>query len=194
MLRRSIRFATLTTLTLLAFAGAASAATPEQIHQDAADGSIDGTYSLTDVRAADRSVSAEQREYYGWEDVYNSWLRSKANPDEVPPAVPVDRNKDGKIDANERAAAKKITRAKCTKATPKAQRSKVCTDAGVDPAVVNDDEAEPRDEDNAATSSKDEDRDGGTSPLLWLIVGIPILVVALGAWRMRRRRKGDPNT
>lgn len=189
MLRRAIRIAMISTLTLLAFAGAAHAATPDQIHQDATDGSIDGSYTLAEMRAADRSVSAEQREYFGWEDVYNAYIRSLANPDDVPAAVPVDKNRDGKIDAKEREAAEKITRAKCTKATPAAQRSKVCEEAGLDTGEADDTEVEPRDEDNTAATNDD---DNGVSPLLWLIVGIPILVVALGAWRMRGRGKGGP--
>lgn len=192
MLRRTIQILLVSSLTVLVTAAVAAAATPGQIHQDAADGSIDGTYSLADMRAADRSVSAEQREYFGWEDVYSAWLRAQANPDAIPAAVPVDRNRDGKIDAKERAAAKKITRAKCTKATPEAKRSEVCKAAGAPAAAVDDHEAEVLDDDNDVAA--DDDDDSGTSPLLWLIVGIPIAVVALGAWRMRGRGKGDPNS
>lgn len=192
-MRRIRRIALITLLALAASVASALAATPAQIHRDAADGSIDGSYSLEEMRGADRSVSAEQREYYGWEDVYSSYIRSLSNPDEVPPAIPVDRNRDGRIDSAERAAAKKVTRAKCTKATPKAQRSKVCQAVGVETPAAEPDDAEPRDDDNepADTSSRDED-DGG-SPLIWLIAGIPLLVVALGAWRMRTRGKRGPD-
>lgn len=192
MLRRTF-FIALTTLVMLAIAATPSAfaASADQIHQDAADGSIDGSYTLAEMRAADRAVSAEQREYFGWEDVYNAYVRTLANPDVVAPAVPVDRNRDGKIDEKEREAAEKITRAKCTKATPKAKRSKLCSEVIIDEDKQGDDaEAEPRDEEN--TAAKDEDEDSGTSPLLWLIVGIPLLVVALGAYRMRGRGKGTP--
>jgi hypothetical protein len=190
MLRRAILIVVTVSLVLLVGAGAAIAATPDQIHEDATDGSIDGTYTLAEMRAADRSVSAEQREYFGWEDVYNAYIRSLSKPNEIPPAVPVDKNKDGKIDAREIAAAKKITRAKCTKATPAAKRSKVCSDRGVTQETTEPDEAEPRSDDNEPASDND---DSNASPLLWLIVGIPIAVVALGAWRMRGRKKGDPN-
>ena len=55
----------------------AHAATPASIHRDAADGSIDGRYSLADLRAADRTVSAEQREYYGWDDVLAEHVRAR---------------------------------------------------------------------------------------------------------------------
>ena len=177
---------------LLVMAAPSFAASASQIHRDAADGSIDGSYSLADMRAADRSVSAEQREYFGWEDVYSAWLRAQANPDDVVPAVPVDADRDGKIEPEERAAADKKTRAKCAKAKAAAKRSSVCRKVAEKPteAVEPDEEI---DEDGDGAASHDSDDDGGASPLLWLIVGIPVLVVGLGAYRMRRNKpKGDP--
>lgn len=192
MLRRILP-TMLSLFVLLVCAGTASAATPEQIHRDAADGSIDGTYTLSEMRAADRTVSAEQREYYGWEDVYSAYVRTLSDPsakDEVVPAVAVDLDRDGTIEPAEVAAARKKTRAKCTKATPKAQRSKVCKALGIQPVADVPDEAEPKGDDTKPASDADED--DGSSPLLWLIIGIPLLIVALGAWRMRGRGKGDP--
>ncbi len=178
----------------LVFASPAIAASSSQIHRDAADGSIDGSYTLAEMRAADRSVSAEQREYYGWEDVYAAWLRAQSNPDEVVAAVPVDTDRDGKIEPEERAAAEKKTRAKCTRATAAAKRSSVCRKVSEDqPEAVEPDEEIDEDDDRGAASSRDSEDDGGTSPLLWLIVGIPLVIVGLGAYRMRRNKpKGDP--
>ncbi len=189
-MRRTCRIASLTLLMLLGLTNVTQAATADQIHRDAADGSIDGSYTLSEMRAADRSVSAEQREYFGWEDVYAAYIRSLANPNDIPAAVPVDTDKDGKIEPEERAAAKAKTKAKCKAAKAAARRSKTCKAVGTEGAGTAPDDAEPRDDDNEPASDEDEN---GTSPLLWLIVGIPILVVALGAWRMRGRGKGDPN-
>ncbi len=197
MLRRISRIAFLAIVAFAAFVTTASAATSEQIHRDAADGSIDGTYTLAEMRAADRSVGAEQREYGGWDDVYGAYIRSLSRPNPtsaVVPAAPIDVNRNGKIDPREAATATKITRAKCTKATPAAKRSKVCKAVGVAPVAAEPTEAEePREDTPAASSKRDGDGDGDGSPLLWLIAGIPLLVVVVGAWRARTHRpKGDP--
>ena len=193
MLRKMLRTVTLAAVAVTAFAPTALAASSDQIHRDAADGSIDGSYTLAEMREADRTVSAEQREYFAWDDVYAAYLRQLQNPDVVPPVPAVDTDKDGKIEPEEREQAKRKLRAKCTKATAKAKRSKVCRAVGVDtPSAepAEDDGDDEEDEQPAKSSTKDDD--DGTSPLLWLIVGIPLLVVALGAYRMRSRSKGDP--
>lgn len=182
-------------LALVAAQGA-NAASPAQIHRDAADGSIDGTYTLQEMRAADRSVPAEIREYYGWEDAYSAYLRRLSNPDAPRVVVPVDSNQNGRIDTTETAAAER-----------KAE------DIG---GVVGGDggrpSAEPRDPDNrdedevAAGEGEDRsevtmfgrksdgggggDDDSGGSPLLWMIIGLPVLIVAAGAYRMRRASRG----
>lgn len=180
-------------LALVAAQGA-NAASSAQIHRDAADGSIDGDYTLQEMRAADRSVPAEIREYYGWEDAYSAYLRRLSNPGSPPVVVPVDSNRNGRIDTTEVAAAERKA-----------------DDIG---GVVGGDggrpSAEPRDPDNKdedeIPAGDGEDRsevtmfgrkggdggddDSGGSPLLWLIVGLPVLIVAAGAYRMSRASRG----
>lgn len=184
-------------LALVAAQGA-HAASSAQIHRDAADGSIDGDYTLQEMRAADRSVPAEIREYYGWEDAYSAYLRRLSNPDAPRVVVPVDSNQNGRIDTTETAAAERKA-----------------DDIG---GVVGGDggrpSAEPRDPDNKdedevpagedgdqsevtmfGRKSDGGDDDSGGSPLLWLIIGLPALIVATGAYRMRRSaRRGAAAT
>ena len=58
----------------------ATAASSEQIHRDAADGSIDGNYTLAEMREADRTVNSEQREYFAWDDAYGAYMRAIMSP------------------------------------------------------------------------------------------------------------------
>jgi len=165
---------------LAVFAAPASAATPTQIHEDAADGSLDGTYTMAELRAADREATAVQREYYGWEDVYRAAVRALGNPDAkaAPVVVPIDANRNGKIDPAEKAIAVKKTKAK---------RKAAGVDPDPDTATEGDDDE--GDVSEPAADKGDDAKDDGGSPLIWLIAGVPLLIVAIGAWRMRRSKR-----
>ncbi len=202
MIRR-IAYVLLATIALLLVAAqGASAATSAQIHRDAADGVIDGNYTTAELREADRTAPAELREYYGWEDAYRDALRRKANPEAPPTAAPVDSNRDGKIDSNEQAAAVEKTKEVRKKAKPKPAAADECASDDEAPECADSeleaceedassDECVDTDEDTVAAAAKDEDDDDG-SPLIWLIIGLPVLIVAVGAWRMARGKKpGD---
>lgn len=192
---RRIAYALLAAILLLLVAAqGASAATSAQIHRDAADGYIDGNYTLAELRAANRTAPAELVEYGGWIDAYNDALRRLSNPDAPPTVAPKDENQDGVIDATEKAEAvkktqelrkkKKTKQVEDAEATPSAEECD--SDATDDNCVAASDDTAKKDDGN------DGDDDGG-SPLIWLIAGLPILIVAIGAWRMLRRKKpGGP--
>lgn len=198
---RRFAFALLAAIALLLVAAqGASAATSAQIHRDAGDGVIDGNYTIAELRAADRTAPAELREYYGWNDAYQDALRRKANPDQPPVVVPVDSDRDGKIDPEEKAAAEKKEdqlekKSKAGKddddACASDEEAPECADADLDACDEDADEDECiADADSDAAADEDDSDDSG-SALIWLIVGLPVLVVAVGAWRMQRRRKGS---
>lgn len=184
---RRITFVLLASLVLvLVAAQGASAASPDTIHKDARDGVINGNYTLQEMRDADRTVSAVQREYYGWEDSYNAYLRHLANPDEPIVAVPIDSNKNGKVDPAEKAAA--VTKTKAA-AKRSGKRKPVTASSGSGGECEDDDEACQAAATKSEKADKADDEDAG-SWLIWLIVGLPILIVALGAARMLRRKRG----
>lgn len=200
---RRFAFALLAALALLLVAAqGASAASSAQIHRDAGDGVIDGNYTIAELRAADRTAPAELREYFGWDDAYQDALRRKANPDAPPTVAPVDSDRDGKIEPEERAAAAEKTkevRAKAKKKQAAAasecaddEEAPECPDSEADECddEADEDECVDADEDVVNAADSDDGDDSG-SALIWLIVGLPVLVVAVGAWRMQRRRKGS---
>lgn len=178
-------------LLLLVAAQGASAATSAQIHRDAADGYIDGNYTIAELRAADSTAPAELREYFGWEDAYQEALRRKANPDTPPVAVPVDQDGNGRIDPAEEAAAEAKTKELREKqqVTKQQQADTPEVEPCDDEAAEDDEDCVPDDE--ATVSASEDDDDDSGSPLIWLIVGLPVLIVAVGAWRMSRNRKGS---
>jgi hypothetical protein len=184
MIRR-IAFASLALLVVLLVAAAgASAATPAEIHEDALDGVIDGDFTLAQLRAADASVPAEQREYYGWEDAYADALRRQQNPDAPPVVAPIDSNQDGQIDEKEKAVAVAKTEKLKKRRTPTAETR--------DPNNVSKDDID--DEETAAASSDDSDDgddDEGGSLLIWLFILVPLAIIAFGAWRMYRQRNDE---
>lgn len=168
---------------LCVFTPAASAASSSAIFQDAADGRIDGTYKLSELRKADSEVSAEQREYYGWDAVYAEAVRRLSNPQAAakdPVVVPVDSNRNGTIDPAEKAAAQK----------KEAKLKKKAGASGDDDSGEDDVFAEGAD-DADSTSSKDggEDSGDGASPLLWLLILIPLGVIGFGVWRARQGKR-----
>jgi hypothetical protein len=180
MIRR-IAFASVALLVVLLVAAAgASAAAPAQIHEDALDGVIDGDFPLAELRAADASVPAEQREYYGWEDAYADALRRKQNPDAAPVVAPIDSNQDGTIDEQEQAVAAEKTEALKQRTTPTAETR--------DPNNVSKDEVDGND---ASPASSSDDSDDGGSLLIWLFILVPLAIIAFGAWRMYRQRNDE---
>jgi hypothetical protein len=190
---RRIAYALLATLALLLVAAqGASAASTAQIHQDARDGYIDGDYTLAELRAANGAATAVMREYYGWDDIYQDALRRKANPEAPPVAVPVDEDGNGSIDPEEKAAAAVKTKQLQEKTPIKAPVSEgpeveACDEGADEDECLDDDEREVV----AADDEGDDDGGDSGSPLIWLIVGLPLLIVGIGAWRMHRQRKGS---
>lgn len=182
-----------TTLVLLITGQGALAATAQTIHRDAADGRIDGDYSLADLRAADRNAPVELVEYGGWPDMYQDALRRKSTPGEDAPSpyVAIDSNKNGTIDPAEQAAADAKNKA-----------------AGIDPegssaqhtARSCDDDADEGDcvargDKHAGGSSGDGSSSDGNnskgSMLIWPVVMLPLAILVFGTWRLRRREKKD---
>lgn len=181
-------------LALVAAQGA-NAASSSAIHRDAADGSIDGDYTLQEMRAADRTVPAEIREYYGWEDAYSAYLRRLSNPDAPPVVVPVDSNRDGNIDERELDVAQEKAEdiggvvdssGSGSDSILDDEELEECETENVAPECA-DSRLENRDDDNEPIRDSGRDDDDGGSWLIWLIVGLPVLIVAFGAYRMARR-------
>jgi hypothetical protein len=194
---RRIAYALLATivLALVAAQGASAAsASSNPIHKDASDGVIDGDYTMEEMREADRTVSASAREYYGWEDAYADYMRRQADPDAPAVAVPIDSNKDGKIDSKEKAAAVKKTKSEAKKKKKKKKKAVVVVKKSSGDDCDEDDD--DKDCEIAAAAGDDDGAGDGGSWLIWLIVGLPVLIVGFGAWRMASRKTpntGDPS-
>jgi hypothetical protein len=156
--------------------GTALAASPNTIYRDAADGSIDGNYSLSDLRAADAAISADQREYILWDEVYAAAIERASTPDAPKPrhVKPTDMNGNGQIDPSERAKAAEATR-KLNKVLLKKVKAKK-------PAATATTET---DDTIAASPSSNDDDDGGDTnwPLIVLIAAI-IVIALVGIWRV----------
>jgi hypothetical protein len=174
------------TALLIAAPSAMAAAGDKALADWRDDGVINGTYSLSELRAADARVSPTEREYFGWDAAYQDAIRRLNNPGEKPapppPVKPVDSNGNGTIDPSEKATAVKETKDRVKKyhkalgaaATPDVRPSK--------------DKKK-----SAAAASGDDDDNGGSSWLLALLVIIPAAIIALGVWRMQRARKRNPD-
>jgi hypothetical protein len=194
---RRITFALLASILLLLVAApGASAASSAQIHRDAGDGVIDGNYTLAEMRDANRNASAELREYFGWDEAYRAYLRRLANPDAPPVVVPVDSNRNGRIDPEEREAAVQRTRqlrdGLAESGGPRAARSVDDCEEDDERIECTNPFAETRDPANEPAADEALDGDeGGFSPLLLAVIGLPVLIVGFGTWRMYRRRKGS---
>jgi hypothetical protein len=176
------------TALLIAAPSAMAAAGDKALADWRDDGVINGTYSLSELRAADSRVSPTEREYFGWDAAYQDAIRRLNNPGEKPspppPVKPADSNGNGKIDAAEKAAAVKKTKARRAKYASELEHGEVATSA------------EPKKHKDAAAASGDDDDNGGSSWLLALLVIIPAAIIALGVWRMqqaRKRGKPDPD-
>jgi len=196
--RLTFRILLLALVAFAAFTATAAAATSAQIHRDAADGVIEGTYTLSELQAANRTVPAEQREYYGWDEAYSAAVRRLKNPDAPPPkAVPVDSNRNGTIDPGEKQqAAKKTAQVQETfKKGGKTGSSTTGAD-GVDGTTTNgtttngDDDPDTnvvvgKGDDDSGNGGDDE---GGTSWLLALLIVIPLAIIGFGVMRMKRAK------
>lgn len=195
MIRRVLLTATTALLALLVLAPIASAATSDQIHKDAADCVLDGDYTLQELRAADRNVGADQREYGCWDEPYAAYLRQLAAPKGgviIPPVVkPKDTNKNGKIDASEKQAAALKNAAVIKKLKKRFGKDRVKTQAAV--AAAGGDDTNDGDGPSGGTSDKadrastKDDSDG--TPWWLALLLVPLAILAFGAYRLQRDNK-----
>src|SRR5688500_7618327 len=63
------------------------------------EGTIDGTYTMSELRAADARITPQEREYLYWDEAYAEAVRRLRNPDAPPTVPPRDFDDDGDIDA-----------------------------------------------------------------------------------------------
>ncbi|MCW2974435.1 MAG: hypothetical protein JWN72_2708 [Thermoleophilia bacterium] len=199
-MRRILTTLSIAFVAILALAAPALAASPAQIFRDLDDnGVLDGKYSAADLRAADKAVTAQQREYGGWDDAYAAALTRALAPKprpgvkvpDITPETPKDVNGNGAIDPNEKAAADKVTADKEARAIIAANAGSADDADAPDGAI--EEGGEPVDKPKAeAAANKDDDGDK-------TVVAIVLIVLAalLGAtiWRVivnRRRNHGDP--
>lgn len=203
MTNSPLRILLLSTILLALGAAPSLAATPAQIHQDAADGSIDGSYTLAEMRAADREVSAEQREYFGWEDVYRDHVRSLSTPPPAPAPAPGRRpGRDSAPGSSESSSAPSARRSPDDKSPGKTSRrggsGSSESSGGEERGSSSSSEESLRDDEqvtSAAPASERVSRAGTGNdglPLAWSLAAIPLLILAAGAWRMRRVRARRP--
>lgn len=187
---------------LLAAPAAAHAASPAKIHEDAADGRIDGTYSLADLRAADRAVSSEQREYYGWDDVYRDHLKeragggggggNRAGASDTPGQAgsgPVAARDVRSGEKRSGSTGRRATGTGSTGSTGSSGAGDEGGDAGEEPTTADDEVTSAAGADRDARSASAGDA-ASFPVLLWLVVALPAVVFVAGAWRMRRARRG----
>lgn len=185
----------LPSLVLLALPATADASAQRVLADWRADSSIDGDYSLADLRAANRQVSAEEREYFNWDEAYADAVRRKSLPpdqrddvpDEPPVAIPVDANRNGKIDPVEKKVAARKTkqlRAEWLKQRREELKEKNSRDD------EDDDEA-------AVVAASDDDTGSGDDSTPWPLIGVVALLglaAGVATWRTiaLRRRDGSP--
>lgn len=193
-----IRRATLLIVTISIALGAgvpnAAAASDDAIHKDAVDCVLDGKYTLQELRHADQTVGADQREYQCWDEPYAAYLRQLGTPPDapiIPPVVkPKDKNHDGKIDSTERAAAARqnaVVLAKYEKKYGKrVKKSKAV--AAVAPSDGGGDGGDTSDTDPTSSKSSSTSDDGGTPWWLALLL-IPMAIIAFGAFRLQRTNR-----
>lgn len=177
----------------LVLAPGALGATAGQVLNDwREDGSIDGDYKLSELRAADQRINPQEREYTFWDEAYADAVSRINNPDakprKRPPTVPPrDFDNDGAIDADDLARANAETarlRAKRrAEALAEARRKKAEEEAEKLRAKERDDDNEP------ASSKSDDDDDDGLGWLALLLVLVPAAIIGVGVYRMQRARK-----
>lgn len=179
----------ITVCILAVTAGTAAAATTAQVMRDFnADESIDGNYTLTELRAANAAYPAAQREYFdAWEIAYRAAVKRVTSPPgevALPVVPPRDINKDGKIDDAERKAAA----AKTAAARKAAAAAKVAAEKGT-PAEGNEPpEVEPVEEKlNDGSSGDDDSRPWGVI----IVAGFIALAAAIAIWRVLRHHRAN---
>jgi hypothetical protein len=144
---------------------------------------------VSDLRAADREISPQEREYFNWDEQYAAALRRATDPnaknDPPPPPVvkPTDSNGNGKIDPAEKQAAAKET-AKLRKRYETALASPDGFDDGDGGDSGGDGSGDDSDSSNSAVRSDDDG--GGVSWPLLAVLGVVILGAAVGVWRAVR--------
>lgn len=197
-------------LAVLALPAGAAAATPAQIHADAADGVIDGTYSLGDMRAADKVVGAVQREYHGWDDTYRAYLRDmvKVKPTggtggTHPGSGPTTANTPSRSGTSPRGrtlgSSGKARGAQRHGDTARATDRPTARSIGANGELSSADAAAPgSDVDDVPGEAIVAAGPGGASsdsassgfPFALLLAGaVPLLVLATGGWQMARARR-----
>ncbi|MBC7462498.1 MAG: hypothetical protein H7287_14165 [Thermoleophilia bacterium] len=187
---------------MLALAAPALAASPAQIFADLDNnGVLDGKYSASDLRAADKVVTAQQREYGGWDDAYAAALLRATTPKPNPgvkvptitPEAPMDTNKNGSIDPDEKAKADLLTAQKEAAAIREAERQAKLDGQGTAPAGSFAVGGVPKDRVKAEKASSSDGNGDKTVVAIVLIILAALLGVTV--WRViinRRRNHGDP--
>lgn len=194
MIRRLAHTTMLTAFLLGVFAPAGFAVSSIEIHKDAADCLLDDRdYTLQELRAADRTVGADQREYGCWDEPYAAYLRLLAQPKGTTPEPPVikpkDTNRNGKIDVAEKKEAEKQN-----KAVRKQFRKKLKEDRrdgeGVyaipDGGSGGSDFSGDTDSDRSE-STRSSDEDG--FPWGLALLAIPLAILGFGAYRLQRANR-----
>lgn len=195
----------------------AAAVANDEIYEDAADGYLDGDYTLEQVQSANGNVPTQTREYTLWDDIYADYVRRLRDPDapRAPIAEVVDVNDNGIIDQDDVQVARVKTRE--LQAEARAERRDLeADDSGDDEPGSSDDgdDDEPGSSnsssggnssgssgssgsgdsgDSGSSSGSDAGTSsGGVSPLLLAsMLVVPAGVIGVGIWRMRRSRASD---
>ncbi len=195
--QHAFRILLMTTLLIAVAVPGAASASPSAIHRDAADGSIDGTYTLAELRAADRTASTEQREYFAWEDIYNHHLQSLAP---VRNASSTDPRGTGGTGAGGGTARRMTAQTPYPDDRPSgrnrtaiaATRPETAPASGTSEARAQD----PAARTSAAAASPSRTPSDGGVDLIWLLAAVPVLITGAGAWGIvsarRSRRLRSP--
>lgn len=183
---RAPRIAILTCLLLSIAAPCVDAATPATIHGDASDGTIDGTYTLADLRAADQAVSSEQREYFGWDDVYRDHIGRLAGTSSAVVAGVA----NGSDSLSRRSSVDKSPSGAPATDAPVGSSGGTAGADGATAAAASD---LTSNEDVTTAAVEVDDPAGRTDTssrgvLLWAMGAIPLLILLAGAWRGWRAR------
>lgn len=168
---------------------ASAVAAQGSIYDDAADGYLDGDYTLSQVQDADSSVPTQIREYTLWDDIVAEYMRRLRDPDapREPIAEVLDYNDNGIIDQEDVEEARDKTQK--LRRVARAEAREAREDGGGDENGRDDDEGSAI----PAAGDDDDGSDGSGGdglPLLWLslLIFVPMFIVGLGIWRMQRDR------
>ena len=204
-MRRILTTISIAFVAILALAAPALAASPNQIFNDLDDnGVLDGKYTASDLRAADKVVSAQNREYGGWDDAYAAALLRATTPKPKPgvkvptvtPETPMDTNNNGSIDDDERATADLLTAQREAAAAREAARKAKLAEEGKlddDPDGTIKEGGEPVDKPKAEKASNSDD--GGDKTVVVIVLLVLAALLGVTVWRViinRRRNHGDP--